>query len=63
MPTPPPTANPIGTTAVRAPVAPTACIVENIDPAATFPIPDCIPAAVDPATTPNEENPTAVVTP
>ena len=47
----------IGAALKKAPVAPTDWSVANKLPAGTFPIPDCTPAATEPAATPDEVNP------
>lgn len=45
------------------PAAPKDCSAAKVEPAATLPMVDCIPAATDPATIPVEENPAAVRAP
>lgn len=56
----PPTAAVVPATVdVAKPAAPIDCSEANSDPPATLPIDDWIPAAIDPPTTPADENPMA----
>jgi len=41
--------------AAETPAAPALCAAANALPATTAPIPDCIPAAIEPAATPKSE--------
>jgi hypothetical protein len=64
--TAPPTANtpsPMSPPVANIPAAPMDCSTAKVEPAATLPMPDCTPAAMDPATMPDDENPAAVRAP